>query len=325
MKSHSFFKYVFLFLTSFYFFSCDAPRNNPLDPDSPDYKFLDLTGRVLTYRVPHVPIPDVKVTWDNSQYFYTDIDGYFRFNKIVREPGWLYFESKSYLYDSIYVDWNNTRSGLQKYLNASPELDTVLFYSSIENRDAGRQLISLDAELKIFDPDNDIDSVLIVSPTLKFNSFLNYNISDKSFEGSYGMSELKIGTPDAVIGHEFYFYVVDTRKNKILISKQITKRIIKEVIELTQPINSDTASTTPTLKWNRIDPGFPFKFMVEIFVNEYNGALVWRKENISSTTNSVTVDIPLGQNNYYTWIVWVVDEFQNRSGSKPRTFYAKSP
>jgi hypothetical protein len=104
----------------------------------------------------------------------------------------------------------------------------------------------------------------------------------------------------------------------------LIKRIIKDEVILVGPINSDTTSTLPTLEWNIISLGFNFKFTVEIYTDGFNSRLVWRKENINSSATSVTVDEPLTEDRYYRWIVWIVDEFENRSGSKTKTFYARS-
>jgi hypothetical protein len=314
---------IYLLLT-LSFWSCDAPRNNPFDPQNPDYESaLDLTGNVYTYRVPHVAISNVKVTWDNRRIDYSKTDGSFRFNAVVQEPGWLYFENNSYLVDSMYIDF--TSLNVTKYLNTRPVLDSLLFYSSIDNKNDGRQLTSIEARLHISDPDNDIDSVLIISKTLNFYRSLTYNISDKYFEGSYTFSK-----PDAVLGHEYEIYIRDTQKNKIYLSKQIIKRVIKEdLVKLNEPDNGDTTIITPTLKWQRnTNPGFPFKYTVEIYTDGFNPTLVWHKDNITpdlSVTNTIAVDIPLTEDRYYFWNVWVVDEFQNRSISLEKGFYAKSP
>ena len=325
MRTSHFLKSILLFFIMALIWFCDAPRNNPLDPESPDYKFLDLTGRVLTDRVPHEAIPNVKVTWDKSLLDYTDNNGFFRFSEIAREAGWLHFESNGYLFDSIYVDWENTTSGLFKYLNAQPHADSVYFYSIIDNRDFNQQYISINAELTIDDQDNDVDSVLIACPSLNFKSFLTYNLSDKTFRGSFGQEKLKIKRPEIVIGHNFYIYVKDTQKNKILVSTQTTKRIIKDRPEIVEPWNGDTTSTTPVLEWSEIDPGFPFHFIVEVYTYPFNPRLVWREENINSDSTNVMVSTPLSGNRYYQWTVWVIDEFQNQCGSYSRHFYAKSP
>jgi len=316
---------IYFLVVFFFFWYCDAPRNNPFDPQNPDYESaLDLTGSVQTLRIPHVAISNVKVTWDNRRIDYSKTDGSFRFNEVVQENGWLYFENNSYLVDSIYVDFEKTEP-ITKYLNTRPVLDSLQFYSSIDNKNNDRQLTSIVAKLHISDPDNDIDSVLIISKTLNFYRSLTYNISNKYFEGSFSFSK-----PDAVLGHEYEIYVRDTQKNKIYLTKQIIKRVIKEdIVKLNEPDNGDTTTITPTLKWQRItNPGFAYKYTVEIYTDGFNPTLVWHKGNITpdlNVINTITVDVPLTENRYYFWNVWVVDDYLNRSISLEKGFYANSP
>lgn len=313
------------FLVLFWLWSCDAPRNNPLDPANENSSLSALSGNVLTYRVPHQPISGVKVTWENENRFaYTNNSGHFSFSDISQTPGWLFFETQAFLYDSIFVDWKTTKSGFDKYLNARPMLQSKLFYSSIRNRYPDRKIINLNLKVDIADPDNDIDSVLVECGSLNVNTFLNYDLGNKVYQRSLTMADLNIGQVDAVIGHVFGIYVKDNLKNKILVTEEIVKRIVKEEVITRSPDSGDTLSLTPTLNWEPIDPGFPFMFMVEIYLDDINPPLIWSKGEISSGTTSISVDTPLEENRYF-WVVWVIDEFQNRSASKPKTFYAKNP
>lgn len=317
-------KLLLLFL-SFGLWSClgDAPRNNPLDPSNNNSTLSSLNGTVLTYRVPHQAISGVKVIWENDNiYSYTDNLGKFNLKDVTREPGWLFFETNAYLFDSVFIDWKTISSGVEKYLNTKPVLQNVLFYSSIRNRYPDRKIISLNLNIDISDADNDVDSVLIQSQSLGISTYLNYDAGKKVYQRSLTMSDLNINSADAVIGHVFEIFARDILNNKILLTEEIVKRIVKEEV-ITKAPDSDTLSLTPTLNWEPIDPGFPCKFMVEIYIDDINPPLAWTKDNISFTTTSITVDTPLEENRYF-WIVWVIDEFENRSASKPKTFYAKT-
>ena len=326
MPKYQLLKYLTNLFILFIFWSClgDAPRNNPLDPSNNNSTLSELNGKVLTYRVPHLAIPGVKVTWVNDKRFtYTDTKGNYSFKDISEEAGWLFFESPSFLPDSIYIDPKITRNGFERYLNARPVLDDILFYSSIRNDYPDRQIISLNLLARISDPDNDIDSVLVISEALNLKTYMDYDISKKIFQRKITTQELNINTPEKVIGHSFKISVKDNFGNEINLADEVVKRIIKEEVSLDSPGNIDTVTVTPTLKWTLIDPGFQFNYMVEIYTDDINQQLVWSKEDISSTTASISVDQPLGENRYF-WIVWIVDEFQNRSASKPKKFYAKN-
>ncbi|NOG46348.1 MAG: hypothetical protein HND50_13995 [Calditrichaeota bacterium] len=324
MKSifHPLKKSILLF--SVVMWSCfgDAPRNNPLDPENSNSSISNLNGRVLTYRVPHQPIQNAKVIWNNNRYVFSDDKGNFNFDDVKKENGWLVFESEHYFNDSLYVDWNEIKPGIEQYLNAIPILNTVIFYSSIENGYPDRQDISLNFKVDVFDPDNDIDSVLINSKSMGVKTFLGYNLEEKVFEKSLTMGELNINSAEAVIGQEFLISVKDNFGNLILLTKEVVKRIIKEEVILDNLEGSDTLSVTPTLNWDPIDPGFPFEFMVEIYFDEPNPRVAYRLTNIASTITSITLETILEENQYY-WVVWVIDEFENRSASKQKRFYAR--
>jgi len=320
---------IFTLIIPAFMWSCfgDAPRNNPLDPENPNSNLSDLNGQVLTNRVPHQPISNIKVTWRDNRFVYSDENGFFNFFEIKKENGWLIFESNNYLTDSLFVNWTNFKPGLEKFLNAAPLLQNVVFYSSIENDYPDRQVISLNFKVEIDDPDNDIDSVLLKSASLDVNTFLGYNLEQKIFEKKLTMADLNINSSEAVIGQEFSISVKDNFSNIIPITTEIVKRIIKEEVIPVIFEGDDTLSVTPTFKWSAIDPGFPFEYMFEIYYDEKpNARLIYRKEKIPSipfTERSITLDFPLVENKDYYWIVWVVDEFQNRSASKPKSFYAR--
>ncbi len=93
----------------FLFFSCDAPRINPLDPQNPNYGLGQIDGFVL---IPsRQPLSGVRVIWGNENITAeTDSTGYFKISDIQRKNGNLYFEKTGYSYDSVFVEWNNQKS-----------------------------------------------------------------------------------------------------------------------------------------------------------------------------------------------------------------------
>ncbi len=315
---------IFVLAFTALLFACfsDAPRNNPLDPENPDTNMEDINGSVLTYRVPHQLISDIKIIWRDERLVYTNESGKFSFTNIEHEDGWLVFISPDYIIDSLYIDWRKYKPNFEHYLNARPILRNILFYSSIENDYPERQDISLIFNVDVFDPDNDIDSVLVQSPSLGISTFLEYDFNQRTYRRILEMSDLNINSAEAVIGKEFQISVKDKFKNIIPLSGQIVKRIIKEEVLSDRSEESDTLSVKPTLKWEPINPGFPFVYMVEIYTNKPNKELVYRRENIAPTVTSITLDQALPEDNYF-WIVWVIDEFNNRSASKPKSFYAR--
>lgn len=304
--------------------TCDAPRNNPLDPGNPNYNLATISGRLLTYRVPHIPVAGVNLIWEvegrNQQ---SDPEGYFKLDRIQKTNGWLIIEKQGFLTDSIEIKWAGQQfQNLEIYLNELPILDSLVFYSSIENRRPDRQIISVITKALIHDNDNDIDSVFITSPALDVNTSLIYNIDKEQYERNLAMEDLHISTPEAVTGHEFIITVKDNFGNLLELNRSVVKRIIKEEIEIIGPAGSELTSAQPTLSWEPFTPGFPFRFMVEVYIDEISPILVWQKDNIQPATLSIDVDIVLAANDYF-WIIWCIDEFENRSAAKPEKFYVE--
>ncbi len=315
---------IILFCLLFSFYNCETPRNNPLDPNNSNHKLATISGQVLTYRVPHIAVSEVNLFWKlEGRSQWSDSDGNFEINRIQKVDGWLTIEKFGFLTDSVHVEWTNQQSqNLEIYLNELPTLDSLIFYSSIENRRPERQIISILTKAKIHDEDNDIDSVFITSPPLDVFTHLIFNTEKEQYERKLSMEELQINTPEAVTGHEFIITVKDNFGNLLELNRSVIKRIIKEEIETIEPAGSELTSSQPTLSWKPFTPGFPFNFMVEIYIDEISPVLVWQKDNIQPATLSTEVDIVLAPNDYF-WIIWCIDEFENRSSSKPEKFYVE--
>ncbi|MGH7599760.1 MAG: hypothetical protein ACREOI_25685, partial [bacterium] len=94
------------------------------------------------------------------------------------------------------------------------------------------------------------------------------------------------------------------------------KRVIQDEIEFESPAGDQVVSSMPTFTWKRFRPGFPFTFTLEIFTFE---GLVFQKNALPAENISYTIETPLAPGEYL-WVVWCVDEFQNRSRSKPASF-----
>lgn len=313
---------IFILIIILFLLSCETPRHNPLDPGNPHHKLNSISGKILTYRVPHEPISGVNLFWKTEGRNQTsNASGFFEFTQLQQSEGWLILQQESFLTDSVYLDGSQIEN-LELYLNQLPVLDDLVFYSSIENRRPDRQIISIVSRASISDNDNDIDSVFIVCPPLSVNRHMTYNIEKKRFERVLSMEDLHINSPEAVAGHEFILYVKDNFGNYLEINRSIVKRIIKDEIEPLAPVGSEQAASQPTLSWELFQPGFPFRFMAEIYVDEIAPVLVWQRDSIPQSSLFIDVDVTLESNDYF-WIIWCIDEFENRSASKPEKFYVE--
>jgi hypothetical protein len=312
-------RYFGILVISLYFCNCEAPRHNPLDPKNDDYRFGMLSGQVQTYRVPHQPIASVDIYWENMERFaQTDNEGRFNLRQLDQNDGWLFFDADAYFNDSLFIEWESSEIiEVEHYLNAKPTLDSLVFYSSILNLYNDLQLIRLSIQTRISDPDNDLDTVFVCCPGLDVRVNLDYDLESRFFVRELSMQDLGINSAEAVIGHTFNIHAKDRLSNNLQLSSSQIKRIIKEQVNLKSPGGHEIVSPTPVLRWEPVSPGFPLEYRIEIYTDEMN--LVWQKEHIPANTSSLTVDISLPPDKY-RWAVWIIDEFQNRSRSKYKTF-----
>ncbi|MCB0731414.1 MAG: carboxypeptidase-like regulatory domain-containing protein [Ignavibacteriae bacterium] len=308
----------------FLFNSCNALHNNLLDPENPNNNVSTIEGFVKTINVPQEPIENAKVFWENSGIItQTNSQGYFRILNIERENGWLTIEKEGFSIDSIYVEFDSQKKISKNiFLNKIPIIEDLQFYSITINRFPSNQIYKLGIDIKINDEENDIDSVFIENSELSVKKELLYNASTKYYENILELVDLHVSSIDIVIGKEFNLNVLDSESKKFEIAKTNIKRIIKEVIETTSPSGRDTVqSSSPLFEWRRFSPGFEYKYLLEIYTDEVSPILVWQKE-INSTEIQHQSNANLNSGDYF-WVIWAIDEFQNRTRSKPSSFIIK--
>jgi len=312
---------LFLLVLSLIFINnCEAPRNNPLDPQNEDNQLAQLTGTVQTESIPHTPLNSVIVKWNHGRNITTtDSQGLFFFDNINREDGWLHFERENYVDDSIFIRWNEEKQ-INKLisLNHRPIIDSINFYSIVEHRYPSEKRFKAEIMLRISDNDNDTDTVFVTNPTLGFSSPMDFNAATKFFLKSLSLSDLGIESLNEIIGRDFEILVKDNSGRLFNLGGTNIKRIINEEIQIISPINNDTLTYLPFLNWKRFLPGFQFTYLAQIYTNDIIPELVWQK-TFSSEEIQYQIDSHI-ENGDYFWVIWCIDEFYNQSKSKPASF-----
>lgn len=303
--------------------SCDAPRDNPLDPDNPDNTIHTITGIVQTTTVPFQPVEGVIISVKNGNYItQSDSIGHFQIELYESKNVTLFFEEAGYHSDSASVEWNSLKKiNLNIHLNALPKLVGIQFYSSVLFRHPDSKTTSLTIKTTISDDErDDIEYVMIENDDFGFSKNLTYNLGNECYESILTSGDITASTIENVIGKDFSIVAQNAGGNKIVLGSTNIKRIINQQPEFISPANNiDTITVGPTLKWKRFEAGFDFTYKTEIYTNEVWPVLVWEKENISSTAIEIDVDdiLPAGE---YFWVFWCIDEFNNRVRSKPASF-----
>jgi len=303
--------------------SCDPPHLNPLDPQNPSKKSYSIDGYVFTFSLPRLPISNALVIWQNeNKAVLTGSNGYFKIDVQNLIDGWLKVIYNGYKQDSVFIQWNSNRFYKEFYLNQIPKLDSIEFYSVLLNQYPNLQSTTLNIRIKINDRDNDVDSVYIENSSNNSRFQLSYNPQTKFYERSFDELDFNVEDFSEIIGIKFNILVRDFSGDYFKIGEEKLNRVIKNEITLEAPLNNDTVSTKPYLRWRRFTPGFKFSYSVEVFNDEFPPKTVWSKENISMDETGTQIDSDLPAGNYY-WVVWCVDQFLNRARSKPGSFVVK--
>jgi hypothetical protein len=315
-----------LFICSFIllFESCNAPHDNSLDPENPDNALYTIEGTVITSGVISNPLNNVQVFWSvDKVYVPTDNNGYFKIGCKELKDGWLYFNKSGYSSDSILISWGvQKKITIQERLNDIPTIDSIFIYSSILNKYSSPEY-QLTFEVTITDQDDNIDSVFAQCPALLIYKSIQ-KISSKYFTEDFSNIDLNLTSFAELIGKNFDIYAKTSSGKTYFVGSSNVKRIITDEIETISPKNEDTLSTSyPVLSWKRFLEGFNFNYKLEVYTDEPEPKLLWEKENVSSDDINITVDTSINStpdNNKFFWVIWCIDEYGDRSRSKPAGF-----
>lgn len=301
--------------------SCDAPRNNPLDPQNPRNLYHTVTGQVKSISIPYQPLSEVSIIWPElSLSTLTNGDGHFLLETIRPANTYLYFHKSGFVTDSVPMTWQDQKSiEMEVFLNAIPRLDSAQVYSIILNRYPDLQTEQVGIWARISDPDDDLDSVLVHNEYLAKNFQLEYHVTDKWYGRTLGPGELNVDNIDMMVGRPFNFIVTDLFEHRFELDQLAVQRIIRDMINHISPSGGESVSAQPVLHWQQFYPGFEFTITLQIYTSEIGSQLVWEQSGLADTTTFFEVDQPLPPNEYY-WVAWAIDDFGNRSRSKPASF-----
>lgn len=315
---------IALLLIFLIFYSCNAPRNNPLDPYAEKGNLTGITGQVQNFSPPFIGISGVSVFWQPKNLLVkTDDGGFYKIENLTPQNGLLIFSKEGYQPDSINIEWDDSKNILANVnLNKDPVLDGAAFYSIVKMHLDSSFAYRILINVKINDPDNDIDSVYIENTRLNIIKKLEFNVSNKSYEAGLSPEEMNMNNLENAVGLDFDIIVDNIFKKKFNIGSVYLKRVINNGADIISPVNSDTVSSTPTLVWENFSAKYKFKYKVEIFTDPLGSMAPIFSEEVSSGKNSLVITDPLDKGNYY-WVVKTEDEFENIFQSAIQVFHVE--
>ncbi len=302
--------------------SCSAPHNNPLDPENPDSDLVRLSGNVQSVSVPRQDLADVEIFWQNDDLAVrSDVNGDFLIDFLQPKDGWIFFEKEGYHRDSLQIAWQNRKEAvLEMFMNAEPALDALSVYSVVVNKFPFIQEFEFSIRAVVSDPDADIESVSWAIPQFDVSGDLKFNVDQQLYEIDFDPADEGLGNEE-VVGYDFLLTVTDKSGRKNTAGTSQIARVIKEEVLLIEPVNSQIVNSTPTLSWQRFDPGFPFSYEIQLLedIPEDLPELYREYKDIDASLNNFEIAEVIEPGNYF-WTVWVIDEFGNRARSRAGSF-----
>ena len=295
---------------------------NTISQDIQLHPMPTLKGHIKTTRVPPQAIADVKVTWSAAQQFtFTDAQGFYKFENLAPVDGYLLFEKVGFGTLMEDVVWSEGQVITKNvFLNANPTLDSLTLYSVVEHNYSSRIVEQMNVFAYINDQEGDIKSVFLECSPLDINAELSYNVQHKRFERSFSVGDLNINSMRQLVGYDFNLMVLDDYERIFNLGVERVERVILDEVEVDSPKNSEQVNNLVTLQWLYFNPGFPFTYDIEIYTDDdFTQDLVWHKEGVPSDSLAWHVE-ELLESKEYVWMIWCVDEFSNRSRSKPGSF-----
>lgn len=301
----------------------DAPRDNPLDPNSPDFKNSGiLSGKVLSLYEPFLPVAGTLVTvLPQGISVSTNTAGSFSFDDVAAGNLTLIASKPGYAGDTLSLNIDaGEKLATEVHLDALPIVTSTQVTTRKVDQWWPGPVYSATVTANVSDPDGagDIATVSVVVDTLRsdmtfFASPSKYQISISATALPGKNLEWLIGKPLAVI--------VQDKANETTMSKPFyITRIIQQTVIPTYPTALDTASKSPELQWAQPSVSFPFTYKLEMFrQDEGVPTQIWSREGLAPDLTRFQYPDVLPPALYF-WTISIVDEYGNLSRSKEASF-----
>ncbi len=308
--------------------SCQAPRNNPFDPNAANYKPLPqpiiTTVKVNNLYPPYQGIKGISVfAPDVNFYNITDVNGSIVWAHEPLDSVRLFARGASFFDgDSLYKNLNEN-SVVNLYLNAKPYLLDTRFTSRYENYS---QFSFLRFRTRVVDPDGiaDLKQVILRCPEYQFKDTLTLENAgtDIFTTKDFNIKEIDSSmTAGRVPELSFSLLVNNVNGDSLIFEPFSIIRIIEQPLVLLSPQENDVVNGPVTFKWEKVELDFSFTFTVFLYKLP-NYDLTGIYDNIPADSTSLTI-APL-TNGRYLWVLELKDLAGNASQSRLINFTSEN-
>jgi hypothetical protein len=316
------------------FLACNAPRDNPLDPDADNYIGPyglngTISGTVESLAGLHVSGALV-LTIPGYRGALTGADGSYLIEDV--EPGdyQVVCAPDGFEPDTLMVSVTPKASvGANFRLDALPVVQSFQVTSQfIHQTGIPPDFYTIYAKSLVTDPDGvgDVEQVTFHIEDY-LDTLMSYN-PDSSVGSSFFYSlfleehNFPYGTVDSIKWKHFSCIVEDTSGNKASSDTLTIIRYFDDYPITISPTGYEVISTPDVqLVWESFNAFFFFTYDVRVYqrVSGTIYSLFWQSSGISSADTSIIVNEDF-TNEFYYWELWVIDEYQNSARSAEAHF-----
>lgn len=309
--------------------NCDAPRDNPFDPDSPNYRQPYRTRIfVRSLYPPNTAIPGALVVSPNlglsgitngegfADWQHDQVDSI-----IVQTFCEGYFNSATVFYP---VEYNNDFSVL---INAQPVLNEALFFSIFDNFQ-NQTYVNIDAFISDQDGQSDIEKVLLRLSNTNFHKTLPFGAAS-SYSASFNITELPDNVNLQTLPElEFSLFVQNINGDSLIFEPFRIIRVIDKKLTLLEPHPTSRVRGTILFRWEKVDLSYSFTYQIELYRLSGNVQLLETFKNIPADSSQFLLDDPeildRLSNGGHFWLLQIRDRLGNICQSEILTFdYAR--
>lgn len=307
----------------------DVPRDNPLDPLSPDYVSSGALRGTVVLKDVGSPISSARITaLEEGLAVQSDSVGSFSFAHLSLGVKTLVCTKENFAADTQRVTLTSGASlSLTFSMNGAPAvLEEKILTRKVDQYYPSPQYY-VDVSAGVTDPNGvaDLDSVWFEVSGLLFP--MEYNPSSRLFEVRVFKYDIPTNTIQWLVGKALHIVSRDRSAAVNVSDPFMVTRVIEYGAAAISPApgNSDTTGGAPVLRWTPPTVTFTYSYSLTISrIDAGTPTLIWRLDHLNSVDEEYAYPVDgsvaaLTPGNY-VWAVTVVDEFENSCRSKESAF-----
>ncbi len=307
--------------------ACDAPRQNPFDPNADNYLRQSLTEiKVQRLYPPNTVLKDVIVTEDKLGFYgKTGSEGIIQWYHPPSDSIHLVTFRDGYFTQNGSYPGSDDHTLINIYLNAMPVIANVSLYSVYNNTDSKTYIVT---NAQITDPDGltDIDDIYIEV------SEKNFKISLPHVTDSDDMYSVKVKSddisseliPETIPEINFGLTARNLNGDSLQSGGYNIRRVINRALTLKLPSVDRPESGDIRFTWTKLDLPYPHHYRIILFRLQNPVVKIGAFDNIPSDNDQYVLDDPVVlagiTNGWYLWTLEVEDQIGNICQSQAVSF-----